>query len=596
LSSETETTPTNSETSPQTDGLEIELYPWQKRALFECDDYGWLALVGGRGSGKSYLDMPRILRWCDLGTDLYYGIFAPTEPQLNTVLAPIAEALRSLDIAYVFEKAPPQEWRAQWDADGTPYPPQRLRQEKIFIWENGMHIFCATILNNAYTRAKSLDFNAILLQEFTDPGVHNEVLTTLIGCLRCGRATKQKDGSHRCVVPGHIHQLVTSGNVPLRDPSHYFIKKARMLLRRESERAAAGKKAYFCLIQSRTQDNLATGEDYIERLAAAWDTETFDEQTSGDLFARRTSLLTYYQFSEKNILSSLVYDPLRPLHIWFDFNNTPAVAGWGHDLRLDEVPPSELKPKHDYFGVVGELFSDSDPMQTEQVAKALLEDPTMDGRCADCGDMLERHIPGLWVCRVCGSKCDGKPLKFAEGSRKYLHLPPPGHGKPWRGLVNHRARIYVYGDATGTASHADASKTGGSIQILRDIFGEALEGRVHFRFKTSDPRVKLRELAVNRGLCAKNGVHSHFFAPWCTAHLDDFREVVPDPKTGVAKKESKPKNTNAGNEYWKRTHMSDAWGYHVDWRWPAIIPKATGLPAMAEVDDFEAMSTGWREP
>lgn len=597
----------SSQESSRTDEPTIDLWPWQYQALFDCDQYPALHLCGGRGSGKSYIDAPRVLRWADLTTELYYGIFAPTESQLQTVLAPIRKALAYLEIGESFEKDPPREWQEQWDADGILYPSPRLRKDKVWIWENGMHIFCATVLNNAYTRAKSLDFNAILFQEATEPGVHNNVFTTLVGCLRCGAATKQRDGSWRCVVPGHIHQLVTAYNVPLRDPSHFIRKKVRRLLDQEATRKDAGKKPYFFLIQSRTQDNRATGDDYLDNLAAEMDADTFIEQTSGDLFTVSANQLTYRAFTNDNILprrdwlKPLVYDPKRPLHIWFDFNTTPACAGWGHDLLPHEVPDIERKGGHEYFGVIGELFSDNDPMHTDQVAEALLEDPReyvppSDQRCNDCGrkscpSFVRDHLPlgdGVFHCTVCGASCAGHAITYPT-SKKYIHATPN-----WRGLKSHRGKIFVYGDASGKSEHAAAVK-GPCLQILRNAF-EVLGDHVEFRFKEGNPPIVLRELAVNRSLCTAGGIRTLFFAPHVTAHLADCREVVPGPDGTALKKQWSEAARKKGDEYPKRTHCLDGLGYKIDYTNPAHIPKAGGMPATADGPDFGPLATDWPEP
>lgn len=577
---------------PTDDDVHVYLLPWQYDSIYgEPGQAKFLYIVGARGAGKSKTDEPRVIHWSsELSSDLPFGIFANTDAQLHTVLAPIESAVEELGYRTCYETEAPAEWRAAWRRQGLIVPHRRLRNMKFWIWQDGTHIATGSLLNYSYTRFKGIDMNAILIQEGTEPGVTEDAINTLAGNLRCGKAQKV-NGVWRCMEPGHLHQMVFIANVPLNDPSHWIYKKVEGLKKLEAKRRLAGLPTFFVLMSPRTKDNPFTGAGYDDILRAAFDEATYLQQTSGSL-ERNVAALTYHAFSEQNVLDSLVYDPKRPLHMWFDNNAVPAAVGWGHDLRWNEVPEQERREGHEYFGVIGELFSDNDPMQAEQVARALLEDPYVNGRCVDCEHPMERHMKGLFVCYVCGSepaggRCSGRVYEYEHSALQYLHLPPPGHGHPWRGLANHIGRIYIYGDASMSASHSDASKRGGYLQILRDVFTPALEGRVHFRFKKANPPVRWREIAVNRGLRDAAQVRSDFFAPWCTAHIDDFNEIVPDPKTGVAKKEARPKHPSPSNTYWKRTHMTDAWGYHKDWRWPFEAGKSDRMPSQTDPDDLE---------
>lgn len=603
--SATATHPTTATERPTKKRIDINLSKWQYDALLRNDAIRWLFLIGGRGSGKSFIEAPRFIRWMKLCTELHWGIFASTEAQLHTILAPFIEYLEAAKVDYVFETEAPQEWRDQWDRDGIKYPAKRLRNHKILILKNGAHFVVGSLVNNAHTRFKSIEFNAIYIGEGTEPGVTLDALTTLWGACRCGKASKGHDGVWRCREPGHLHQLVLGGNVPLNDPGHWIYKKDRELRAKELKRAAEGRPPFYRRIKSASRDNPRTGEDFIDGLAAALDEETFRQQTTGDLEIN-VAALTYHAFSDLNILDSLRYDPRRALHIWFDFNSTPAVAGWGHDLRYDEIPT--LYRQHwgtsAFFGVVGELFSGNETMQTDQVAHALLEDPTRDSRCSDCPHELERHmdVPGGFLCTVCGFKkgdrfCSGVPMQYDshskgdESRRKFLHLDPESK---WRGLIAHRGDVYVYGDATGKATHSDGYMKGGNIQILRDVFGQNLGERVHFRFKTSNPAESLRVLAMNRALKATNGVRGIFLGSWCTAHVDDFREVIPDPKkNGQIKKIQ----YDATKPYSLRTHATDGLGYKVDYRWPALNKDGGFMPMMVETDlAGTPLDTSWPNP
>lgn len=581
------------ETAPQTDaGFERIQYPlWrhQIRSVQEIDRYPFVFVIGGRGSGKSYEDTPRVIRWADMCTELAYGIFATTDTQLQTVLAPIRATIERMGIDHRYESEAPPEWRERWDAEGILYPPQRLREGKFWIWDTGAHFFTGSIINNAYTRAKSIDFNAVLIEEGTEPGITLNAVNTLFGSCRCGKATPGPDG-WRCREPNHLHQLVLVGNTPLNDPTHWIYRKHDELMRREAERARDGRKAFYLLLAPATKDNPATGLDYLERLGAAFDARTYEEQTRGGL-QRNTAVTSYHAFDETNITESPAYDSSRPLHIWFDFNAMPAVTGMGHDLRLSEVPEPHRRKDRVYHGIFGELFSGHEPMVTEQVAYALLEDPAGVGRCIDCSDSMREHTltsAGL-LCMVCGSVssqggfCSGRTTAF-DAKRDYLRVPDN-----WHGLAKHRGPIYVYADATGGATTADSAQPGGSIRILRDIFGANLpHGKLHFKIPSANPSVRMRVLAVNRGLCDHTGTRSIYVHPRCAAHVDDMREVVPDPNSAgdPLKQGHRKRHGTCPDEYCLRTHMLDAFGYHWSFRFPARIPRfdSHGQPYMSEVD------------
>jgi hypothetical protein len=599
--------------SPQTDSglVTVDLWPHQYEAVFRCDQYRWLFEIGGRGSGKTYKDRVRIVRWAEMCTELPWGIFAATEEMLQSALVPIRETLDEMGVQYVHGQRTPQAWIDQWDRDGIEYPTQRFRSGKFLVLENGAHFFTGSIVNNAYTRAKGIDFNSILIVEGTEPGVSLNAVMTLFGGCRCGKAKRGKDGVWRCTEPGHLHQLVLEGNVPLNDPSHWIRKKHRQMQAMERKRELAGQPPFYRMLQSRTKDNPATGADYDAGLRAAFDEKTYTEQTSGDLDVN-SAARSYWAFTEKNVMDvphgnepGLVYDPRRPLHLWCDWNAAPAAVGWGHDLRWDEVPEAERAKGHKYFGIIGELFSGADPLHTDQVADALLNEGASVGKCVElgCHHDLAKHVQMVtgYLCSVCAWRrpdvktvqhCSGLAMQspLDDNSRKYISAQ-----SNWRGLMQHRAKIHVYADANDGRGNANAVK-GGSIQIMRDMLGEALGEMVEFHIPESNPRVKERLLAVNRGFRDASGIASVFVGSWCEAHLSDFREVVPDANGEPLKVSKSPSQRRSGNDYWMRTDISDAWGYHWSYRHPFRVPKSDALP-MGQGDDLGGPFHGeWPEP
>lgn len=605
--------PTDDEESP----LDIGLLPWQLDALLRYDHIKWLNLIGGRGAGKSFLDPPRVFRWAEMSTELVWGLMAATDTDLQTMLAPIRAAADACHMEYRYESQAPQEWRDDWDQQGILYPPQRLRQGKFWIWRNGAHFFTGSIVNNAFTRAKGINFNGLYIAEFTEPGVTLKAILTLYAGLRCGRATLGADGTWQCRVPGHLHQLITAGNVPLDEPSHWIYKKDEELRRNEKQRIAEGKPRFYHLIEVPTRANPMTGEGYDDGLRAMYDADTYEEQTSG-LLKRSVSLLVYRKFTDRNVWDTgsswpePKYSPARALHLWFDWNAAPAVAGFGHDLRLDEVPADERRKGKHYFGILGELFSGNNPMTTDEVAEALLVDGPRGGACIDCHHDLGKHLelhdghhcsvcnwfrPNVTPKEYCSGMALPSPLATAARS-KYLRVP-----SNWRGLSQHRGPIHIYGDANDGRGNA-ASIAGGSIKILRDILGDALGhagdgqgGKLHFHIPAANPLVKHRVLAVNRGFVDGHNVATVFVHSRCEAHIADFREVVPDADGAPYKTHKSPsKRRTTADDYAQRTHISDAWGYHWSYRFPYLKPRSGGMPIGPESEDFGPMEREWVQP
>src|SRR5688572_6382199 len=162
---------TETATSPTKRRFDVGLSPWQFDAVKRNDAVRWLFLIGGRGSGKSFIEKYRFLRWAKLSTELHWGIFGSTDTTLNTILAPFTDLLDEMGIEYVTDKEAPLEWRDQWKRDRIKVPPKRRRQHKLLILKTGAHFVIGSLVNGAYTVFKSIEFNGIYFGEGTEPGV-----------------------------------------------------------------------------------------------------------------------------------------------------------------------------------------------------------------------------------------------------------------------------------------------------------------------------------------------------------------------------------------------------------------------------------------
>lgn len=123
-----------------------------------------------------------------------------------------------------------------------------------------------------------------------------------------------------------------------------------------------------------------------------------------------------------------------------------------------------------------------------------------------------------------------------------------------RRYPTHGARLYIYGDQTGTNR---SSQTGVSHYYL---MGEGFKGYpvpVEQRLPERNPPVVDRLNAVNRAFSGSDGRVGIVFGPHCEMSIADCEEVLRDPRGGI-KKSHHPEDP-----YYQRTHAMDAVGYAV---------------------------------
>lgn len=125
--------------------------------------------------------------------------------------------------------------------------------------------------------------------------------------------------------------------------------------------------------------------------------------------------------------------------------------------------------------------------------------------------------------------------------------------KPW--MQNHKAGIWVYGDATGNSRSTKASLS--DYQMIRNLLG-SVPGFA-MKVKNSNPDVKDRLAAVNSKLKTTAGAVHTKINPSCKWLIKDLMDVTRKPGTNDIDK-SNP----------DRTHSSDGFGYFIDYEFPVV--------------------------
>jgi len=126
-------------------------------------------------------------------------------------------------------------------------------------------------------------------------------------------------------------------------------------------------------------------------------------------------------------------------------------------------------------------------------------------------------------------------------------------------IDGHRGEVYVYGDATGQNRSAQYSQTDYTI-----IQNQMLQYNipVKLRIPRVNPLVSDRLGATNRALKDENGAINLEIDPSCIELIDDYEQVLMDPRGGIKKA------TNRKDPYYRRTHSSDGIGYWIAYEAP----------------------------
>lgn len=170
-----------------------------------------------------------------------------------------------------------------------------------------------------------------------------------------------------------------------------------------------------------------------------------------------------------------------------------------------------------------------------------------------CCDFNHR-IMSWPICQI----IDGQPRVLAEIT-KYGQQVPDVVREFRREFPNHRAGVWVYGDATGGQQTATADSA--YDQIFDSL--ESYPSEVVFMVPRKNPPVLDRIRAVNDVLRGTNGYLLTVDDKYCPILKTDFEKVEMN-KTGT----NVEKIENPGEEKSLLTHSSDALGYWINMEFP----------------------------
>lgn len=124
---------------------------------------------------------------------------------------------------------------------------------------------------------------------------------------------------------------------------------------------------------------------------------------------------------------------------------------------------------------------------------------------------------------------------------------------------DHRAEIWIFGDATGKRREHQTGKSDYTM-----ILNEMRHYGVPFKLKVpeSNPPIPDRINAINHVMRDEDGENRFEIDPDCLELIGDFEQVLRDGRGGIKK------SSNRKDLYFKRTHTSDAAGYWVVYQEP----------------------------
>lgn len=137
----------------------------------------------------------------------------------------------------------------------------------------------------------------------------------------------------------------------------------------------------------------------------------------------------------------------------------------------------------------------------------------------------------------------------------------------------HGGEVWIYGDATSERRTAQTGET--DYQLIMKAM-RTYPAPVRLKVPESNPLVRDRVNAVNYALKDEYGeVHVEIADVGCDELVKDLEEVLTDPRGGIKK------TNDRKSHYFRRTHISDAFGYWVNFERPVNaveISKLDGGP------------------
>lgn len=283
-----------------------------------------LSLLGGIGSGKTFIGM----RWArrkmryEAGTGTIGGILANTYQQLNQATLPelwkaFAEINFEYGRDYVFGEMPPKFW----SGFRTKFGKKHNNVLSVRPWGQAI---CRSLEN--YDNLRGIELGWIVQDEARN--AKREAFDVAIGRLRCPNARRR------------LYRFVTS-------PNGYDWLYELMVEEPAKDPEKAAKRR---LIHTKTSDNPAADDEYIDNMLSMYDPRFAQQEIEGK-FVLITAGQVYHQFNRQIHVREMRPAPDRGFQVCFDFNRTPfsvvicqtvpSKAGYEVVFAVDEVVVNE---------------------------------------------------------------------------------------------------------------------------------------------------------------------------------------------------------------------------------------------------------------
>ncbi len=149
----------------------------------------------------------------------------------------------------------------------------------------------------------------------------------------------------------------------------------------------------------------------------------------------------------------------------------------------------------------------------------------------------------------------------------------------------HGNELWIYGDPNGNRKHVQTSLTN------YDIFRNEIADYYPFpklKLRGNPPSDLVRMGAVNNALKGPGGISNIQISNKCVELIKDFEDVVVD---GMGRIKKVP--TSSNDPYARRTHLSDALGYFIEYEAPVILHSIA--KGSAAGTNFKAPAYGFRK-